>query len=297
MASHYLQVSEVHKIHYQIIGDDNDPPLILIHGGPGVGCTENDLRFVLDLGVRAILIDQRGCGRSTPKGSVLDNTTQYLIDDIVAVMDDLGINKAKILGGSWGSTLAILFTMQHPDKVDILLLRGLFMATKKSWVAYEDKNTDAYRHLSSMLPDNYKINIWRFYYEKLISGNADDQEKYARYFAEFNLQKITEGKVIALEANVNINEILAINRIKLHYMVNDFFIEDDYIWKRISSLQGLPITVIHGIHDEICDPFAVKKFAAQLPNVSIMWVKAGHSPKDDAIVKAVRSAVSNKMIN
>ena len=291
--SHYIQVSELHNIHYQTIGHEKDPPLILIHGGPGVGCTENDLRFVAGIKVKAILIDQRGCGKSTPKGSIAENSTQNLIDDIICIMDFLNIPKANILGGSWGSTLAILFTMQHQDRVENLLIRGLFMATKKSWDSYNDQTTKAFKKLKSYISEDCNGTIWECYYDKLINSNTPDQEKFVRYFAEYNIEKITEGKATSLEPNVDIKEVLAINRIRLHYMVNDFFIEDNYIWNNISTLQNIPITIIHGKYDEICDPSAVEKFSNLLPHTTVLWVKSGHSPKENALVKGVRMAISN----
>lgn len=293
--SHFLQVSELHTIHYAVIGDDKDPPLLLLHGGPGVGCTENDWRFVSDLKVCAILIDQRGCGKSTPRGSVIENNTQILIEDILSIMNLLKIEKAKILGGSWGSTLAILFAMEYPERVETLLLRGLFMANKKSWASYADQNTRAYKILQSHIPRYYQGKIWDYYYEKLISGTQSDQEKHVRYFAEYNIHKITEGKVNTLESNVDIKEVLAINRVRLHYMTNDFFIENNYIWNNISSLQNIPITIIHGKYDDICDPSTVEKFSNVLPHITVLWVEAGHSPKENAIVQGVRMAISNSL--
>lgn len=292
MNSHFLKVSKTHTIHYQTIGIESDPPILLLHGGPGVGCTENDLNFFYGLKVKGILIDQRGCGLSTPKGSVIENTSQDLVNDIIVLMGFLNIKKAKILGGSWGSTLAILFAIQYPERVDSLLLRGLFTATKKSWASYEDPSTHAFKKLISYVPKSYKGTVWEYYYNKLVQGNETDQKKFVRLFAEYNLQKITEGKVTTLEPDIDIHELLNINRVRLHYMVHDFFIEENYIWKHISLIKDIPIILVHGKSDEICDPLTVERFSSLLPKSSVHWVEAGHSPKEKAIIEGVRSALS-----
>jgi len=293
MSSHYFTVSERHTIHYQIIGDDHKPTLVLIHGGPGTGCTDNDLKFIQDLGIRAILIDQRGCGKSIPAGDVTDNTTQHLIDDIISIMDHLRISKAKLLGGSWGSTLATLFTMQHPKRVESLILRGLFLGTQASRAMYEDPHTNAYRILCSHIPYTYEGSPWQYYYDQLLSNNIDVQRNYARLFAEYNLHKITEGKVTRLDAGIDIDLIIATDRIRLHYSVNDFFIAKNYIFNHIQLLTNTPVTIVHGKYDEICSPEDVKLWTKLLPHTKVKWVEAGHSPKEDAIIQGVRQAIRN----
>lgn len=293
MTSYYLKVSELHVIHYQVLGNERDPALILLHGGPGVGCTDNDFRFVKDIAVRAVLIDQRGCGKSTPTGAIHDNTTQDLIEDIVAVMDYLTIRKASILGGSWGSSLAILFAMKYPERIDRLILRGLFLATKESRSKYEDNSTLAYQVLKSHTEENRDSDVWRFYYKMLTRGSNSEQEIFAKKFSEYNLSKISEGKVTQLDLDINMQLLIPINRIKLHYMVNDFFIKDNYIWDNIKLLEHLSITIVHGKFDEVCAPVIVDRFISKLTKASIVWVDAGHNPNDDAIVEGVRRVISH----
>lgn len=291
MDSHFLQVSESHTVHYQIIGDDHDPPLILIHGGPGAGCTDNDLNFIRDIKIRTILLDQRGCGKSTPAGNVTENTTQLLIADIISLMDHLQISKAKILGGSWGSTLATLFALQYHERVESLILRGLFLGTQASRSVYEDPDTDAYRILNSQVPSSYEGTVWEYYYDQLLSNNTETQRNYARLFAEYNLHQITEGKVKQLDEGVDIDKVLATNRIRLHYSVNDFFIAENYIWDHIQLLADIPITIVHGEYDEVCAPVDVRRWAKLLPHTKVLWVKGGHSPKEKAIIQGVRKAI------
>eukprot|EP00879_Flechtneria_rotunda_P015055 GHRR01015731.1.p1 GENE.GHRR01015731.1~~GHRR01015731.1.p1 ORF type:complete len:245 (+),score=48.37 GHRR01015731.1:93-827(+) len=108
-ASGYLKVSELHSIYYELHGNSCGVPAVFIHGGPGAGCFPNHARFFDPHCYRIILLDQRGCGRSTPYGCLAQNTTADLVDDLELLRQTLGVQQWHMLGGSWGAALAIAY--------------------------------------------------------------------------------------------------------------------------------------------------------------------------------------------
>ena len=125
--SFYLDVDDIHQLYVEESGDENGIPVLFIHGGPGGGCSEEDRRFFNPEKYRIILFDQRGAGLSKPHAELRDNTTQHLIDDIEKIRDYLSIEKWVLFGGSWGSTLALLYAQSFPERVLGMVLRGIFL--------------------------------------------------------------------------------------------------------------------------------------------------------------------------
>lgn len=128
----YLKVSEIHKIHYEVCGNPDAEAILFVHGGPGAGFSKQDKRFFNFEKQKVIFFDQRGSAKSIPFGSIVQNTTQDLIDDINKLLDFLNIDKIALFGGSWGTTLSLAYAIQNPDRVEKLLLRGIFLGNKES---------------------------------------------------------------------------------------------------------------------------------------------------------------------
>src|SRR5690242_7540809 len=113
----YLRVSRLHRLYYEECGNPKGKPAVLLHGGPGAGSDQKMRRFFNPRKYRLVLFDQRGCGRSRPHASLVENTTQHLISDIEALRSHLGITRWLVLGGSWGSTLALAYAAAFPERV------------------------------------------------------------------------------------------------------------------------------------------------------------------------------------
>ena len=127
-----------HRIYWEEYGTPAGEPVMVMHGGPGVGSHSSVTRFFDPQRYRVILFDQRGCGKSTPSASeddaiaaLTDNTTRHLIEDVSALRHALNIDgKMHVFGGSWGSTLALAYAIAHPASVQTLILRGVFLCRK-----------------------------------------------------------------------------------------------------------------------------------------------------------------------
>lgn len=286
MKSFYYQTKDKHTLHFV----DNELPseeaILLLHGGPGVGCRDYDYALFQDLGLRCILPDQRGSGRSVPLGSIVDNTTQHLIGDIVDLLDHLNILKVHILGGSWGSTLAVLFAQLYPDRVKSLILRGLFVADRESCAYYEDKTTDAHKTLMMSLGISEDVNPFQYAYRQLCDPDRDSTHIVS---AIYRYNQALIGPSAPVDDKFSVDEVTReITKIKLHYLFHNFFIPESEIWYKMTHIQSIPIQIVHGIHDELCDPKFVRKFAEAHGNSQVHWVDAGHHPAEVAIIDQLR---------
>jgi len=122
--SGYIQVSDGHQLYYELYGNPKGIPVIFLHGGPGAGFSDKDKQFFNKRRYNVLFFDQRGSSRSKPFGSIENNTTQDIVEDINKVLDYLDFDKVYVFGGSWGSTLALVYAIHHPDRVLGLILRG-----------------------------------------------------------------------------------------------------------------------------------------------------------------------------
>ena len=125
-----MDVGQGHRIYVEQCGNPNGVPVVVLHGGPGGGCSPAMRRYFDPDIYHIILFDQRGCGRSRPHASVENNTTWHLVDDIEAIRASLDIDSWIVFGGSWGATLSLVYAQSHPDRTTHLVLRGVFLMTQ-----------------------------------------------------------------------------------------------------------------------------------------------------------------------
>src|SRR4029450_10058181 len=130
-AAGWLRVGGAHEGCYEEWGRPHGKPGGVLDGGPGGGTNPTMRRFFAPAKWRMTLFDQRGCGRSRPNASLDDNTTWSLIEDIERLREHLGVGKWCVFGGSWGSTLALAYAIVHPERVESLVLRGVFLLTER----------------------------------------------------------------------------------------------------------------------------------------------------------------------
>jgi len=139
---HQFQVSELHELYLDEAGNPDGIPLLFVHGGPGGACDGSSRRFYDPDVYRIVTFDQRGCGRSTPHGELQENTTEHLIEDIEAIRRHLAVDQWVLFGGSWGSTLSLLYAQRYPDRVQGMILRGIFLCRQSdfNWLYKEGAN-------------------------------------------------------------------------------------------------------------------------------------------------------------
>src|SRR5574338_463222 len=166
-----LQVDHRHSLYWEECGNPGGKPVVMLHGGPGAGCSDNMRRFHDPAKYRIVLFDQRGAGRSTPFADLTDNTTWDLVADIERIRTHLGIERWLVFGGSWGSTLALAYGAAHPGRCAGFILRGVFLCRKLEidWFLYGLRTLfpEAWRTFAEVIPAPERCDLLAAYYRRL----------------------------------------------------------------------------------------------------------------------------------
>lgn len=254
-----LAVSDPHVLYYEQCGNPDGKPVVLLHGGPGAGCSPKMRRFHDPARYRIVLFDQRGSGRSTPHAELEGNTTWDLVEDIEALRRHLGISRWQVFGGSWGSTLALAYAQTHPERVTELVLRGIFMLRRweLEWFYQGGCHRlfpDAWEHYLAAIPAVERGDLISAYHRRLTSRDAqvrlDAARAWSVWEASTSFLRQDPGFIEAHKADAF---ALAFARIECHYFVNGGFFEvEDQLLRDAHRLAGIPGTIVHGRYDVVC---------------------------------------------
>ncbi|MBB3701248.1 alpha/beta fold hydrolase [Flammeovirga yaeyamensis] len=289
MQTNYLKVSSIHTLYYEDLGNRNATPIIYLHGGPGAGFTEMDKRFFDFDQHRVIFYDQRGSARSQPFGCIEENTTDDLVEDIHLLMDHLEIEKAILFGASWGTTLATVFAIRYPQKVDRLILRAFFAGNQKAISHYvngglSESYAKEWERFIRLVPKEYHQEVPNYYLSKLVEGSEEEQDIFAYEWVRYEISVFKKGiKEQEIDPIIRSFPYQSFARMGAHYLSNNCFLEMDYILHQIDRLENIPITLIHGEEDAICPIALAKELVHHLKNVTSYFVEGGHSDREPNI--------------
>ncbi len=295
----HLKVSNIHKIYYEEFGNPNGIPVLFLHGGPGAGFSSFHRKLFNVKNHRVIFFDQRGSGKSLPLAEVKENNTSELLKDIEKLRKYLGIEKWFIFGGSWGSTLAILYGIKNPNRCLGFILRGIFLGTMTEidWFLYGMKSffPEAHRKFTRKIPSNEQSNILNWYYRNLSHSNLEIvyelASKWNSYESSCSTLKYAERKMIGEQS-------LAIAKIEAHYFINKCFIKEGYILKNVHKVSKIPCEIIQGRHDIICPPVNAYKLSKIWLESSLKIVEEGaHSGFEDCMFKQIQQSINNIIID
>jgi len=301
--THKLKVDDLHELYIEECGSPNGIPVLFVHGGPGAGSEEYHRRFFDPNVYRIILFDQRGSGRSTPHASLEHNTTQELVADMEKIREFLKVDRWVLFGGSWGSTLSLVYAETHPERVAGLILRGIFLCRPKEiqWFYQDGTNRifpDFWQDFIHPIPEEERDDLVHAHYRRL---TGDDE--VAR-MASAKAWSLWEGRTANLAPKHEVVEFfgsphtaLSLARIEAHYFVNDCFLEPDQIIRDASKLKDIPGYIIHGRYDVICPLENAFELSKAWPLAQLEIVpNAGHSASEpgtvDALVQATIGMVS-----
>jgi len=281
----WLSVDANHQIYLEQSGNPKGIAVVYLHGGPGAGCSENHRRYFDPDVYRIILFDQRGCGRSKPSPSLVENTSNNLIDDMEKIREYLGINKWLLTGGGWGSTLALAYAIQHADRVSAFILRGTFLATvcELDWLylpnGAEKFYPEFYQDFIDCLPDEYQNKPIRGYQKLLSSKNEVAVIAASKAWLLWQLRlSTTEHHHIALAQVEDPHQALCMAKLMTHYFSRCCFLEDNYINENIEAITNIPAILLHGRYDMICPLATVSKLVKKWQNSQLQILpNAGHS--------------------
>jgi len=295
----HLDVGDNHQIYYETFGNPKGVNILFLHGGPGLGFSENDRRFFDPTKFHVIFMDQRGSGKSTPKGSLDHNTSEKLVDDITSLLDFLKIEKTILFGGSWGGTLAFLYAIKNPNRVHSMLLRGIFPGTKRCIDYYEKGETamyfpDVWKRYSEMVPVEHRDNILDYYLKMMKSSDPKIRKQYA-YEMAFYGSAIGKRKVDFDEIEKTLEQMDFESKylIQAHFSQNNFFIPDNYIYDNLEKIGKIPVTMVHGRYDMVCPPLFAFQFHEKLKNSKLYFVDAGHISSEPEIEKKLIELMIN----
>ena len=293
-----LRVSPVHELYFEESGTPSGKPVIFVHGGPGGGTGPMDRRYFNPERYRIILLDQRGSGKSLPSASLEENTTWKLVEDIETLREHLGIDRWQVFGGSWGSTLALTYAIQHPTRVTELVLRGIFMIRKKEidWYYQSGANAmypDVWEQYRDHIPTNERGDFVKAYYARLTSKDPAVQIAAAKPWTTWEMatsRLYTTPEFI--QSAVTEDFALKFARIECHYFINrGFFTEDEWILNHIAKIRHIPAVIVQGRYDVVCPPMSAWDLHRAWPEAKlVMTPDAGHSAREPGNARALVSA-------
>ncbi|TCS14582.1 prolyl aminopeptidase [Caulobacter sp. BK020] len=300
----WLAADAPHEIYYEECGAPRGKPAVILHGGPGGAVNPTMRRFFDPTRWRMALFDQRGCGRSRPNASLEDNTTWSLIADIERLRVHLGIEKWTVFGGSWGSTLALAYAITHPERVEALVLRGIFLLTQKElrWF-YQDGASmlfpDAWERFLAPIPAEERGDLITAYHRRLTHADRRVQAQAAGAWSQWEGDTISLRGPEARPPKFNEEDFaIAFARIECHFFANGgFFEEDGWILKNIDRIRHIPAWVVQGRFDVVTPLDSAWSLHRAWPeaNFEIVW-DAGHASTEpgviDGLVRATNAALS-----
>ncbi|KAI8815717.1 Alpha/Beta hydrolase protein [Fimicolochytrium jonesii] len=289
--SGFLKVSDVHTIYWEVSGNPNGKAVVYLHGGPGGGTSPSDRRYFDPATYKIVVFDQRGAGKSTPLACLEENTTWTLIDDIETIRNHLKIDNWVVFGGSWGSTLALSYSITHPDKVKALILRGIFMLRQSELkFFYQDGAShlfpDYWDGYLAPIPPSEHSDLMAAYHRRLTGSDEHEKLACAKAWSKWECatSRLYVDKVNVEKAEKD-NFALAFARIECHYFVNKgFFDRDDWILHNIPKIQHIPCFIAQGRYDVVCPARSAYDLKKRWPEAELHIVPdAGHSAKEDGI--------------
>jgi proline iminopeptidase len=296
-ASGHLALDSRHTMHWEECGIPEGVPLLFVHGGPGGGSLPHHRRFYDPALWRIVLYDQRGAGRSTPVAEIVDNTTAHLVDDIERLRRHLRVERWLLFGGSWGSTLALLYAQAHPDRVLGLVLRGVFLATKPEfdwflggmWRIFPE----AWRDFTHFLPPEERHDVLGNYYRRLRDADpcvhAPAAHAWGAYESACSTLLPKPNGAGRFDTD---SAALAIARIEAHYFAHDAFLRPGQILDDVQRIRHLPGAIVQGRYDIICPPSTAHALSRAWPEAEYIVVPdAGHSVREPGTTRELVAAV------
>lgn len=277
----YLPVSELHTIYYEQSGNPKGEPVFMVHGGPGGGSAPAMRRFFNPKKFRIILFDQRGAGKSKPFAEIKENRSDLLVEDMEKLRKHLDLDKVFLLGGSWGSTLSLLYAETYPQNVSGMLLRGIWTATREEIDHFyhggaEKYFPDAYNRLIHSLPDPGQRPLPDYLTELLLTGDREKQAHYANEWARYEM-KISDINASdeAIEQTIRSSDVYAFALLENYYMANQCFLEENQLLKNTGRIKDIPCTIVNGRYDMCCPLITAYKLHQALPGSKLVIVEEG----------------------
>jgi proline iminopeptidase len=301
LSSDMLAVGDGHELYVEGVGHAGGVPAVYLHGGPGSGCQPDHRRLFDPERFHAVLFDQRGCGRSRPKGSREQNTLPHLIADMELIRAKFGFETWIVVGGSWGATLALAYAQAHPERVSGLVLRATFLGTTAEVeTAFTSVLARFYPELHNdflqVLPAEERAKPVQAYFRRILDPDPMVHVPATRAWhdAERTLSEIAPARPRLARGQLNSGALPATPFMEAHYFVNECFMRPNQLLDEAGRLADIPGIIVQGRYDLLCPPATSQALAARWPHAEIRIVEgAGHTLYDPGVRDAVMKAIAD----
>ena len=293
--SGWLDVGDGHEIYWEACGNRDGEPALFLHGGPGGSCQPDHRRLFDPEAYRIILFDQRGSGRSRPKGELQNNNTQALAADIEKLREALGVENWLILGGSWGAALALAYAQRWPQRVRALVLRGVFTARQceVDWLYKFGASSifpEAWQRFTAPIPEAERDNLVAAYHRRLTGDDINARREAARTWCGWESELLTLIPRGARYSGVTEGD-LALARIEAHYFINKSFMPDGELLAGMDPIAHIPGVIVQGRYDVVTPPRTAFELAQIWPAATLNIVPdAGHATSEPGILAGLVEA-------
>ena len=295
-----IDVGDGHWIYVEEVGLKGGRPCLFLHGGPGSGSQHFHRTLFNPQRDHAFLFDQRGTGRSHPYLSCRENTTAHLINDIEIIRQHYGIEKWLVVGGSWGSTLALAYAQQHPERVSGIALRAVFLGSREEveWAFVTGARAfrpEMYAAFRDWLPEAERADPLAAYVRRLRDPDpavhapaAQIWNAYERTLSELTPSQTVLPKEYQANARLPPTPI-----IEAHYIAHDFFLRPGQLLEGANRLRAIPGAIVQGRYDLLCPPAAATAIAGAWTNANLQIMEeAGHAITERGVMDALRQAIA-----
>ncbi len=302
LTSTMLAVGDGHSLYVESNGRAGGIAAVYLHGGPGSGCQPDHRRLFDPERFHAVLFDQRGAGRSTPKGSREANTTQHLVADLEKIRAHFGFERWMVVGGSWGATLALAYAQAHPDRVTGLVLRATFLGTKAELdgaflVNLPRIHPGLFEDFLNQLPEGERAQPLQGYYDRILYPDDAINARFARAWGDTEsiLSVHSPGKTrLDLVSLTSSKPLPSSPLMEAHYFSHDCFMRPDQLMQDAGLLKDIPGIIVQGRYDLLCPPATSQALAQAWGNAEIRIIEgAGHSLYDPGIRDAVMKGIAD----
>jgi len=292
-----LPVGGGHVMHVQTFGAARGQPALVLHGGPGSGASPMLWRYLDPARYHIIVPDQRGAGRSQPRGRTQHNSTDHLLADLRQLRAHLGLARWLVVGGSWGAGLALAHAADEPSAIDGLLLRAVFLARDEDvhWFFQGAATVQpaAWQALASQAPAEARDSLLAWLADRLQQPQAAPREAAAS--AWWRWEQALAGRPDALVPTGDaLAPVVDRYRVQAHYLRHGCWLQSPKLLDRLAALHGVPTLIMHSPQDRICRPEGAEALRGRLPQARLRWIDgAGHDPTHPAMVDAMVEALDH----
>ena len=289
-----LAVDGRHHLYWEQSGNPNGQPALFLHGGPGSGSKPGQRRYFDPDHYRIVIFDQRGCGHSRPLADITDNTTAHLVADMERLRQYLGIDRWLVFGGSWGSTLALAYAEDHPERCSALIVRGIWLCRRAEidWWLHGTANfhPENWRTFRDYIPADERHDLLGAYHRRLTDPDPAIHMPAAPVWK--NYENHLNDLLPSLEPPLGETpHTLSKSRIMAHYMLNGCFLEENQLIDRVDRIRDIPATIVQGRYDMVCPAINADELAGAWPKADYAVIPdAGHAADGPGYVAALVAA-------